>query len=44
MDILTLNCGSSSVKYQLYRWEEKRILAKGIVERVTMVDLLSLMR
>jgi len=35
MDILTLNCGSSSVKYQLYRWEEKRILAKGIVERVT---------
>ncbi len=35
MDILTLNCGSSSVKYQLYRWEEKRILAKGLVERVT---------
>ncbi len=35
MDILTLNCGSSSVKYQLYRWEEERILAKGIVERVT---------
>ncbi len=35
MDILTLNCGSSSVKYQLYRWEEKRILAKGVVERVT---------
>jgi acetate kinase len=35
MEILTLNCGSSSVKYQLYRWEEKRILAKGIVERVT---------
>ncbi len=35
MDILTLNCGSSSVKYQLYRWEEKKILAKGVVERVT---------
>lgn len=35
MDVLTLNCGSSSVKYQLYRWSEKRILAKGIVERVT---------
>jgi acetate kinase len=34
MDVLTLNCGSSSVKYQLYRWSEKRILAKGIVERV----------
>ncbi len=35
MDILTLNCGSSSVKYQVYRWEEKQILAKGVVERVT---------
>ncbi len=35
MDVLTLNCGSSSAKYQLYRWEEKRILARGIVERVT---------
>jgi len=23
MDVLTLNCGSSSVKYQLYRWETK---------------------
>ena len=35
MDILTLNCGSSSVKYQLYRWERKEILATGVVERVT---------
>ncbi len=35
MDILTLNCGSSSLKYQLYRWEEKEVLARGIVERVT---------
>jgi acetate kinase len=35
MDILTLNCGSSSVKYQLYRWEEREVLASGIVERVT---------
>lgn len=35
MDILTLNCGSSSVKYQLYRWNERRVLSKGIVERVT---------
>jgi len=35
MDILTLNCGSSSLKYQLYRWEEKDVLASGIVERVT---------
>jgi acetate kinase len=35
MVILTLNCGSSSVKYQLYNWDEKRVMASGIVERVT---------
>jgi acetate kinase len=34
MDILTLNCGSSSLKYQLYRWDDRDILARGIVERV----------
>ncbi len=33
--ILTLNCGSSSAKYQLYDWDGKIPLAKGIVERVT---------
>ena len=35
MDILTLNCGSSSVKYQLYDWNSREVLARGIVERVT---------
>ncbi len=35
MDILALNCGSSSVKYQLFNWERKEIIAKGMVERVT---------
>ncbi|NBC30438.1 MAG: acetate/propionate family kinase [Spirochaetes bacterium] len=35
MVILTLNCGSSSVKYQLYDWIAKEPLASGIVERVT---------
>ena len=34
MTILTLNCGSSSLKYQLYDWDNKDILASGIVERV----------
>jgi len=34
MVILTLNCGSSSVKYQVYHWDEKKVLAKGLVERV----------
>jgi acetate kinase len=35
MDILTLNCGSSSLKYQLYDWDAREVLARGIVERVT---------
>ncbi len=36
MVILTLNCGSSSVKYQVYDWDKKDVLATGIVERVTL--------
>ncbi|TYB32701.1 MAG: propionate kinase, partial [Flexistipes sinusarabici] len=38
MKILALNCGSSSVKYQLYYWEEHKVIAKGIVERVGIGD------
>ncbi len=34
MIILALNCGSSSVKYKLYRWEKRQTLIKGIVERI----------
>ena len=35
MIILTLNCGSSSAKYQVYDWDAKDVLASGVVERVT---------
>ena len=38
MDILALNCGSSSVKYQLYDWNKREVIAKGMVERVTIGD------
>jgi acetate kinase len=38
MDILALNCGSSSVKYQLFDWQKKTVIAKGMVERVTVGD------
>ena len=38
MDILALNCGSSSVKYQLFDWDKKAVIAKGMVERVTIGD------
>ena len=34
MNILVLNCGSSSIKYQFFNFDEKRVLAKGIVEKV----------
>ena len=38
MDILALNCGSSSVKYQLFDWKKKEVIARGMVERVTVGD------
>jgi acetate kinase len=34
MIILVLNAGSSSVKYQLIHSDEKKLLAKGLVERI----------
>lgn len=34
MVILTLNCGSSSAKYQVYDWKNKAVLAVGVVERI----------
>ncbi|WP_020614269.1 acetate kinase [Sediminispirochaeta bajacaliforniensis] len=34
MVILTLNCGSSSAKYQVYDWENKEVLGVGLVERI----------
>ncbi|HEY9595326.1 MAG TPA: hypothetical protein VHE79_12675, partial [Spirochaetia bacterium] len=33
--ILSLNCGTSSVKYALYDQSDRTMLAKGVVERVT---------
>ncbi|MBR1919773.1 MAG: acetate kinase [Spirochaetales bacterium] len=34
MIILTLNCGSSSAKFQVYSWEEHEVLSVGKVERI----------
>ncbi len=34
MKILVINCGSSSLKYQLYDMENELVLAKGLVERI----------
>jgi acetate kinase len=32
--ILTINCGSSTIKYQLYTTDVKQVVAKGIVSRI----------
>ena len=34
MVILTLNCGSSSAKFQVYDWDKKEVLGVGMVERI----------
>ena len=34
MNILVLNCGSSSLKYQLINMDDEGVLAKGLVERI----------
>lgn len=36
MKILVLNCGSSSLKYQLIDTDGEKVLAKGLVERIGM--------
>ncbi len=34
MKILVINCGSSSIKYQLIDMDGRRVLAKGLLERI----------
>ncbi len=34
MKVLVVNCGSSSIKYQLFRMPQREVLAKGLVERI----------
>ncbi|MCB0799403.1 MAG: acetate kinase [Bacteroidales bacterium] len=39
MNILVLNCGSSSIKYQLFDMQDSaRVLAKGLLERIGLTD------
>ncbi len=35
-NVLVINCGSSSLKYQLLEMEAERLLAKGLIERIGM--------
>jgi len=34
MKVLVVNCGSSSIKYQLFNMNDESVLAKGLVERI----------
>ncbi|MDD4084396.1 MAG: acetate kinase [Acholeplasmataceae bacterium] len=36
MKIFVVNCGSSSIKYQLFNMQNEMVLAKGLVERIGM--------
>ena len=38
MKILVLNCGSSSIKYQLFEMDTKEVLAKGGIEKIGLPD------
>ncbi|MBE0566198.1 MAG: acetate kinase [Krumholzibacteria bacterium] len=37
-NVLVINCGSSSLKYQLLDMTDERLLAKGLVERIGLQD------
>lgn len=37
MKVLVLNCGSSSLKYQLFNMDGEKILAKGLVDKIGIV-------
>lgn len=41
MNILVINCGSSSLKYQLIDSESEQVLAKGICERIKLDGVLT---
>ena len=34
MNVLVINCGSSSLKFQLINSESEQVLAKGLCERI----------
>jgi len=38
MKILVLNCGSSSIKYQLFNMVTKEVLAMGLIEKIGLKD------
>ena len=37
MNVLVVNCGSSSLKFQLINYDNRDVLAKGLCERIAIV-------
>ena len=40
MNVLVINCGSSSLKYQLINMENEKVIAKGLAEKIGLEDSL----
>ena len=38
---ISINAGSSSLKWQLYLMPEEKVLAKGLIERIGLKDSIS---
>ena len=38
MNIFVVNSGSSSIKYQLFRWPAEQPVCSGLVERIGLPD------
>ncbi|MFA5272501.1 MAG: acetate kinase [Candidatus Omnitrophota bacterium] len=38
MKILVINCGSSSIKYKLFKFPKKRLISKGLIEKIGEAD------
>ena len=38
MKVLVVNCGSSSIKYQLINMENEEVMAKGYLEKIGLPD------
>lgn len=38
MIVLVVNCGSSSLKYQLVNMDNEEVMAKGLVEKIGLTD------
>jgi len=38
---ISINAGSSSLKWQLYQMPEEKVLAKGLLERIGLKDSIS---